>query len=119
MRPHALTWTGSLQPTDLSRTYTVRIGYRLGRYPQVRVRAPELRATESGFLPHTYDDGTLCLHEAHQWNAGMLIVDTTIPWAAEWLFHYETWLALGYWYGDVGPSPALPSHYNDLPALNA
>jgi hypothetical protein len=117
LKPYSLRWTGQLQPLDLSRVYTIRIDYKLGRYPSVRVLAPELKATEAGFLPHTYDDGTLCLHDLGQWNAAMLIVDTIVPWAAEWLLYYETWLATGEWFGDADSSAALPRHYDDLPAL--
>ena len=111
-----LSWTGQLQPCDLSRVYTVQITYTGGRYPAVRVLAPEITATENGFLPHTYDNGTLCLHDAGQWNATMLIVDTIVAWAAEWLLHYEIWLATGDWFGDRDPSTTLQDHYDDLPA---
>jgi hypothetical protein len=111
-----LSWTGRLQPCDLSRSYTVQITYTRGLYPAVRVLAPTLKATENGFLPHTYDNGTLCLHDAGQWNETMLIVDTTLPWAAEWLLHYEIWLATGEWSGDRDPGATLQQRYEDLPA---
>jgi hypothetical protein len=117
LKPGWLSWTGRLQPCDLSRIYTVRITYTRGRYPAVRVLAPELKGTENGFLPHTYDNGTLCLHDAGQWNATMLIVDTIVPWAAEWLLHYEVWLATGKWSGDPDPHIPLQDHYDDLAAL--
>jgi hypothetical protein len=117
LKPCCLRWTGRLQPSDLSRVYTARIDYRRGRYPSVRVLAPELQSTEGGFLPHTYDDGTLCLHDAGQWNAAMLIVDTIVPWAAEWLLYYEIWLATGEWLGDADSAATLAKHYDDLPAL--
>jgi hypothetical protein len=116
LKPCSLRWTGQLQPTDLSRIYAIQIDYKRGRYPTVQVLAPELEATEAGFLPHTFDDGTLCLHEVGQWNPGMLIVDTIVPWAAEWLLHYEMWLAVGEWFGDRDPDTVLPRHYADLPA---
>ena len=105
LKPGRLSWTGRLQPCDLSRIYTVQITYAHGRYPAVRVLAPKLQAAENGFLPHTYDNGTLCLYDAGQWNATMLIVDTIVPWAAEWLLHYEIWLATGQWSGDHSPAP--------------
>jgi hypothetical protein len=57
LKAYNLRWTGHLQPTDLSRAYTVRIDYETRRYPAVRVLAPELMPTAAGFLPHTYDDG--------------------------------------------------------------
>jgi hypothetical protein len=117
LKTHSLRWTGRLQPFELSRAYTIQIDYSQQRYPAVRVLAPELKATEAGFLPHTYDDGTLCLHDVGQWNGGMLIVDTIVPWAAEWLLHYEIWLATGEWFGDCDSSTALRTHYDDLPPL--
>ncbi|AOY73993.1 hypothetical protein ARZXY2_4494 (plasmid) [Arthrobacter sp. ZXY-2] len=30
----------------------------------------------------------------------MLLVDTTLPWASEWLLHYEVWKGTGIWFGD-------------------
>jgi hypothetical protein len=117
LKPNDLSWTGLLQPSDLSRVYTVRIVYRRGKYPSVRVLAPKLETAESGFLPHTYNDGTLCLHDVGQWNGAMLIVDTIVPWAAEWLLLYEMWLATGEWLGDGDPTTALQAQYDDLPAL--
>jgi hypothetical protein len=112
-----LSWTGRLQPCELSRIYTVQITYTHGRYPVTRVLDPQLETTEKGFLPHTYSDKTLCLHDAGQWAEHMLIVDTIVPWSAEWLLHYEIWLATGEWLGDHDPATQLPDHYGDLPAL--
>jgi len=106
-----------LQPSDLSRAYNVRLDYRQGRYPAVRVLAPKLESADTGFLPHTYDNGTLCLHDVGQWNAAMLIVDTIVPWTSEWLLHYETWLATGEWFGDCDSTSELQTHYDDLPVL--
>ena len=117
LRPDNLYWTGDLQPSDLSRVYSMRVTYRRGQYPVTRVLSPKLTATETGFLPHTYDNGTLCLHDVEQWNATMLIVDTIVPWAAEWLLHYEIWLATSEWFGDLEPSARLPLHNPDLPIL--
>ena len=112
-----LSWTGRLQPCELSRIYTVQITYTTKRYPATRILDPQLEATQTGFLPHTYSDKTLCLHDAGQWADHMLIVDTIVPWTAEWLLHYEVWLATGEWLGDHDPAAQLPDHYDDLPAL--
>jgi hypothetical protein len=112
-----LSWTGRLQPCELSRIYTVKITYTCERYPVTRILDPELRPTESGFLPHTYNDKSLCLYDAGQWAEHMLIVDTIVPWTAEWLLHYEVWLATGEWLGDRDSGAQLPNHYDDLPAL--
>lgn len=112
-----LTWVGRLQPCELSRIYTVQIRYTRGRYPVTRVLTPQLAAAEAGFLPHTYSDKSLCLHDAGQWAEDMLIVDTIVPWAAEWLLHYEVWVATGQWLGDQNPDTQLSDYYDDLPAL--
>ena len=29
----------------------------------------------------------------------MLIAETIVPWASEWLFYYEIWKGTGEWYG--------------------
>ena len=30
--------------------------------------------------PHTFADGTLCVHQAHEWNGNRLIASTIVPW---------------------------------------
>lgn len=100
MGPSGLVWLGMITPTPLARTYTMRISYSLGKYPRVVVVDPPLEPDEKGTLPHFFREGSLCLHEAHEWDRSMLIVDTIIPWAAEWLAYYELWKRTGQWYGD-------------------
>lgn len=34
-----------------------------------------------------------------EWKPRMKLADTIVPWAAEWLLHYELWLATGEWGG--------------------
>jgi hypothetical protein len=81
-------------------TYTVRVSYRLGwRRPRITVLDPPLRTAEVSRLPHVFPGDRLCLHFTHDWNEGMLIADTVVPWAAEWLLHYELWKATGKWHG--------------------
>ena len=99
LNPTLLVWTGGIQPTALSRTYTVRIAYHLANYPRVSVLEPFLKTRAGERLPHTYEDGTLCLHKLGEWKPSMLIVDSTLPWTAEWLIYYELWLVTGEWYG--------------------
>ena len=103
--PARVTWVGLIRPTPLSRDYKVKITYQLGRFPNVVVLDPlEYRPGED--LPHTYQDGSLCLHETDEWTPAMHIADTTVPWASEWLAHYEVWKIGGRWYGD-GDNPDL------------
>ena len=122
IKPTSLVWTGILTPTPLSRDYTVRITYSIGGLPRVVIVDPPLVPDENGLLPHFYREGSLCLHEAHEWNGSMLIGDSIIPWAAEWLAHYELWKWSGQWYGDGGPARAetatVPTPAVDSSAIN-
>lgn len=106
IKPTRLVWTGVLTPTPMSRHYTVRITYLAGRSPRVVIVDPPLVPDENGLLPHFYREGSLCLHEAHEWDGSMLIVDSIIPWATEWLAHYELWKWSGQWHGDGEPAEA-------------
>lgn len=60
---------------------------------------PKLRALPDSDIPHRFKDGCLCLHLNGEWDSTMLISETIIPWTAEWLLHYELWLATGEWHG--------------------
>jgi len=106
IKPTRLEWTGVLTPTPLSCDYTVRITYSVGRFPRVVIVDPPLVPDEHGLLPHFSREGSLCLHEAHEWDGSMLIVDSIIPWTTEWLAHYELWKWSGQWYGDGEPAEA-------------
>jgi len=108
LNPTSLVWTGTMQPTSLSRTYTVQVTYRMRRVPEVRILHPPLVSRPGESLPHVYTDGTLCLHRHGEWSPEMLIVDTTLPWTAEWLINYEIWKATGEWHGGGEWPPVAP-----------
>lgn len=99
IRCDAITWTGQLQPTAVSPDYTVRMGYRTGDVARVHVLDPVLDPGHRDRLPHVYDGDRLCLYSAGEWNGSMQIATTIIPWAAEWLLHYELWKATDEWSG--------------------
>lgn len=101
--PKGLVWEQVVVPTPLSRAYRVRITYAMGSYPKVVVLDPALVQDKRGLLPHFFRDGSICLHEANQWDGSMFIVDTTVPWTVEWLAYYELWRASGHWYGNGEP----------------
>jgi hypothetical protein len=103
LQPTKLTWIGVIRPTPCSRDYPTKITYQYGWYPEV-VTIDTLKSRPGENLPHTYSDGSLCLHEAHEWTPAMAIVDTVVPWTAEWLAHYELWRVRGRWYGDDLPA---------------
>jgi hypothetical protein len=94
-----LTWTGPLQPTPLSDTYTVAITWPGRGRPKVSVLDPALEAPGGRRVPHVFSPLELCLHFPEEWHDSMLISDTIIPWASEWLYFYELWLATGDWHG--------------------
>jgi hypothetical protein len=109
LRAGALTWRGHLQPTPASRGYLVEVAYNGANFPTVRVIEPRLEPDANGVLPHVFADGTLCLHERHEWHPDMRIVDTIVAWTSEWLYYYEIWLATGLWFGD-GDEAGLELH---------
>lgn len=104
-----LAWIGDLQPTALSLTYRIRIEYQIDGNPSVHLVHPKLERREGMLPPHLYPHERLCLFlpGGYEWNGQMALVDTIVPWAAEWLMHYEIWLATGEWCGGgIHPSPA-------------
>lgn len=99
-----LIWEYEVQPSLLSRTYTVRITYRVGEKPQILVRNPNLRElAQPRRLPHVYqqDPPLLCLYRPikRDWTARMRLDQTVVPWTAVWLFYFEDWLASNEWKG--------------------
>jgi hypothetical protein len=95
-------WVGAIKSDQLSRAYTLRITYRLGRIPKVTV--DELPRAE--YAKHTYADGSLCLYypeDEGAWHDRAYIAETLIPWACEWLVFYEHWKVTGDWLGKEAP----------------
>src|SRR5215217_7638942 len=89
-----------IQPSPASQTYTVRLIYRHGRPPKVTVTDPPLALhPDASQLPHVYPGNELCLYYPGEWKHDMLLSATILPWTAEWLIHYELWLATGTWAG--------------------
>jgi len=110
MKCDRLVWRGNLTPSPLSETYKVEISYRLERSPRVRLVYPPLRTFKCQACRHLYSDDTLCLYDPRygEWNAAMRISETIVPWASEWLFHYEIWLRTGQWHGGGDhPDPGM------------
>jgi len=72
-----------------------------------RFRTRSLRFHRYAYL---FVDGihvSLCLCYPMEWDAGQLIARTIIPWASEWLLHFEIFVASGRWHGG-GHEPAVP-----------
>ena len=102
LKTGTLQWTGELQPSKISNLYLVGLRYAPPKHPHVIVRRPELVTDADGHLPHTYQDGSLCLYKPDQWTHGDRMATTILPWTCEWLLHYEFWRATGEWCGSGG-----------------
>lgn len=100
LRNGRLTWEHELQPAEACDTYEVRLEARPYAQAEIFVTAPALRPDAKGRLPHVYSNGALCLNRSREWKADKLFIDTSIPWALEWLYFYELWLVDHVWRGD-------------------
>lgn len=96
-----LIWLGDIKPTPLSKKYKVKIEYKQNNRPDVTVISPPLRRYNNNPLPHVFKGQKLCLfmYKYAEWNSGMRIDETIVPWTSLWLFYYETWLSTGEWFG--------------------
>ena len=101
----SLIWTGNLKPSALSRTYTIKLTYKLERKANVYVLKPKLKIPDGKKLPHVFKGERLCLYYKNEWDGYMFLSQTIVPWSAEWLFNYEIWLATGQWCGGGIHSP--------------
>lgn len=93
---------GTIQPTERSVVYKIRIKYKLKDPPQIIVLNPILKRNYHGEkIPHMYSQKSLCLYRPKygQFTILDLISDTIIPWTSLWLYHYETWHITGEWKG--------------------
>lgn len=108
-------WVGEVRP-QFTR-FLIELKYTLFDMPEVRVLRPalvRLPDNDEGALPHVYppaDDPVLCLFDpnANEWDAGMYLAETTIPWSFDWLACYELWLMTGRWTGGGRHGSLIPS----------
>lgn len=97
-----VSWTGLIQPTNISETYAIKIVYEFYKKPRIDVLSPKLELVAGAEeLPHVYQEDNLCLYYPHrgEWHSGKFIADWIVPWTSLWLMYYETWLATGKWLG--------------------
>ncbi len=98
-------WVGDVIPSPLSALYKLKIHFHEKEGVKVYVVKPNpLKLAENkNALPHVYSTKKqrLCLFypKDKEWNTGMFYVKTLIPWACEWLVHYEIWVSSGIWNG--------------------
>lgn len=105
IRRGVLHWNGYLSPTPLSKTYNVTLEYKVGKRPRVTLIGENLLGLDKPNFPHRFHIDQLnkqvdiCLHLGYEFDASVLIADTIVPWAIEWLYFYEIWLATEEWCG--------------------
>ena len=93
-----------IQPTPLSKVYTLLLVYKERGIPYVYVLSPNLQQ-ESGILtiPHLYDSNKLrlCLYypSYNEFESNDYIAEQVVPWIKLWLYHYEVWLYTKEWLG--------------------
>lgn len=98
-------WSSQVRPTSLSNKYHLIIKYSLNEYPDVWVEGDNLEKLDALDFPHKYEIDKernmvrICLYFPGQWNKSKYISTTIVPWAIEWLYFYEVWLATGKWCG--------------------
>lgn len=104
-RKNQLLWSGRIKPTALSKEYTVVLVYHTGDSPKVWVIGDELEKLDDPSFPHKFEVDTekkmvrICLYRYSEFDSSKLLANTIIPWAIEWLYYYELWLATGEWLG--------------------
>lgn len=105
VRNGCMIWSGDFQPSSLSETYKLRVVYLQGKYPKAYIDSPKpLKLAEGAkILPHTYNyhngKQQICLFLPPEWNASMLISNTIVHWAIQWMYYYELWASTGMWLG--------------------
>ncbi len=111
VRNKRITWTGNLQPTELSLPYFLEITYEQGLRPRIAILNPVLTLGPGHTkLPHVFDgQKDICVHTTDEWSPHLLIADTILPWVAQWLYFYEVWALTGKWLGK-GTHPDFPEH---------
>ena len=123
LRPHVLDapptllWVGPLRGFAMDYEVQVQWSFTTARaVPFVFILAPKItprQGTDFVDLPHLLynaerpEDSGLCLFDPddRQWDGTKLIADTIVPWASEWLHHYELWQLDGVWRGANAPGP--------------
>ena len=100
-----LSWSMAARPTAFSLEYLIEVECRLGGAPDVYVSGGEIEKMDDlSEIPHHYSVDAekkrvkICL-DYGEWRRDQLIAATMVPWAVEWLAHFEIWLVTGKWTG--------------------
>lgn len=98
-----LSWEGIVSARESSGKYRLRMTYRAGTRPKIRVVEPNLREIAlDRKIPHLFSqaDQTLCLHFTGVWKPNLILAKTIIPWAVLWTEYFEWWVFTDEWAGE-------------------
>jgi hypothetical protein len=110
-----LVWGGKIRPSPFSKEYKVVLTWIPEQPPNVWIIGDELERLDDPSFPHIYHIDVerkmvrICLYRHQEFNQYTFIANTIIPWAKEWLYFYEMWLATGNWLGG-GEHPSEGEH---------
>lgn len=107
LKSNKLVWKGLMKPTQLSKSYQIKLICDKNKMPEVYLVGKEIEGIDRKDLPHNfgvyknkgYQAVKLCLYYGKEFDNSKRFSDTLIPWAQEWLFHYELWMSTGKWHG--------------------
>ena len=109
---NVLRWNGKAKPNPLSKEYSIHIVFKLLMRPSVKIKDPDNIFPGCKHPPHVFHvdeekgEAEICLYlGAYEFNSKMYLASTIVPWAIEWLYFYEIWLATGSWEGGGHTSP--------------
>lgn len=107
---------GIFSPTPLSGSYRLIFQYerkgRAGYDLKVLLSGDNVQKIDAPDFPHKYGidkkrrEVELCLFRRGEFTPRKLLAETIVPWAIEWLYFYEGWLATGKWLGG-GEHPSV------------
>jgi hypothetical protein len=97
---NVLECVGEITPSEMCATYVIKMSYKNGGIPEVRIRSPLIPQSIWDRV-HIYRNGTLCLydHREQPWQWKDNLHEKIIPWTVEWLVFYELFLMCGKWLG--------------------
>lgn len=113
VKRNLLIWKGEIKPTPLSRSYQIKIIFNPAKSISLKVILyGEIPGIERVDFPHYFHKDVkakwveICLYRFREFDYRKdLISYTIVPWIADWLLHYELWLATGEWLGGGHESP--------------
>jgi len=104
-----LVWKQKVRPSEISREYEITIKYN-GNTPEIYLYNQGIMKEKNEKIPHCYERFynnenneyvKICIYypKNQEWSRDMLLSDTIVPWAIDWIHFYELWRITGKWLG--------------------